>query len=235
MKTREAAGKAAWAMVGGLVLTACSEITVARAAEVKEEKPKTGERCATVPKVEEMTYGQVELPARGHFYLESHLATDEDTFEEGRIFPEEATEGIEAHLERSCALLLDLWPGTDCDTVYRLKWAKRWTPSEKGKVGQGVTGDRKPSPIEEMFTFNMMWKKKPKIGTRYLLRRGPKYVVAIAGYEVGPGDKEILGGVQAEVQYYLDATNASTIEVSLLQDQELPPGPIACDSDEKDK
>jgi|GEM_PF-959788 len=186
--------------------------------------------CETAVRTEILVQGDVELPMQGRFFLESHLATQEDSFKDKGLFPTEAKEGIDEHLTRSCDALLALWPTVDCALIYATKYARQWTPPENGLRGQGAVGNKKPSVIEEAFTFNMGWKarSKPAPGTRYLLTRGERAVVAIAGYEMGPNDVRLLGGVQAEVAYFLDADNESVLQVEYLVDQTLPPGPIRC-------
>jgi len=184
--------------------------------------------CAIRETTEEMVYGDREFPRSGHLYTESHLATQLDVFEDGRLFPSSKTENIEAHIQRSCAVIEDLWPAVDCDKVYRKKWDRQWTPPENGLAGQGARGNERPSVLMEAFTFNMFWKKAPKPGTRYLLSHGEHTVVAVAGFEIGPADESILGGMQPEVAYFLRADNEDKVRVARLKDQTLPLGPVKC-------
>ena len=187
-------------------------------------------KCATVPfTAVTSNHGKIRFPVSGTFVLESHLATTSDVFPENRSFPTSSTERIQTHLANSCAEIKKI-EDVDCTRIYKTRAHKVWTPPEGGKAGQGSVGDMKPSIREEMFSGNMMWApgKKPPAGTRYLASLNGKYVVFTMGYETGPSDKKLLGGLQGEVLYFLGASDASKITISRLKDQSLLPGPIQC-------
>lgn len=189
--------------------------------------------CTTIETTERMVYGDRDFPRKGRLFMESHLATVEDEFEDDRHFPENKIEGINTHTRRTCAMLQELYPDVDCERIYREKWSRQWTPPEHGLAGQGARGGEKPTILEEAFTFNMNWKKAPRAGTRYLLTNGNQTVVAVAGYEIGPNNEEILGGVQPELAYFLKINDDSKVEVARLKDQTLRPGPVHCRSVKK--
>ena len=192
--------------------------------------------CETVKESIWVTKGssskEIKLPKAGKFVLESHLASKEDGFADGRIFPKTTAEGINTHLEKSCQILKSISGNLDCLTVYKTKYHKVWTPAEGGKAGQGSVGDLKPSLREEMFSGNMMWDKqsKPSAGTKFVAKFKGKAVVFVMGYETGPADlNKWLGGLQGEVFYYLNATAKDDIEIGRLKDQSLEVGPVSCD------
>lgn len=173
----------------------------------------------------------IKLPITGKVVLESHLATKEDSFSGGRLFPNSSSEGIDSHLKKSCEALTKLIPKADCKKAYENKYVKVWTPPENGKAGQGSRGDMKPSLLEEMFTCNMMWAKssRPKAGEKWLATYQGKSVVVVMGYETGPGDTaRWVGGCQGEVFYALGAPHQTTLTLGRLTDQSLNIGPVAC-------
>ncbi|MDO8806331.1 MAG: hypothetical protein Q7R35_18095 [Elusimicrobiota bacterium] len=187
--------------------------------------------CEGYPLTMKLRGRSVTLPAKGIWTLESHLATDEDSFPNKRLFPKSKRENISVHIANSCDLLNRLIPGTDCGKVYKTKWDKEWTPPENGKAGQGARGNVRPSNEEEMWIFNMMWvgKAMPKAGTKFLATFNGKSVVVVGGYERGPSSKKFLGGFQREVLWALGAEQASSkVTLSTLSDQALPAGPITC-------
>jgi len=192
----------------------------------------TGGNCELLPAASViLKQGVVKLPATGAFVLESHLATKEDKFPGGRLFPKNVSENIQAHTTKSCLELKKLNKTIECTNVYASKYMKEWTPPEGGKAGQGSVGDVKPSVVEEMWSGNMMWAagKKPAPGTRFLASFQGKSVVVIVGYETGPGDASLLGGLQGEVLWYLGAkSQKDLVTIGWLKDQTLPPGPITC-------
>lgn len=213
-----------------VIITACTSkppttdtAPVVTTSPMADSQPKVS-KCDVDQTVLTLKWGQVVLPKEGRFVLESHLATKEDTFGT-RAFPKTVTEGIPAHLNRSCELL-----DTDCADVYTTKYHKEWTPPEGGKAGQGSVGDLKPSVLEEMWTCNMMWSTKPKAGTKFLIANGKKTVVTVMGYETGPGSSKWLGGCQGEVLWALGAKENTQLTLAgVLKDQAVPPGPITCE------
>lgn len=171
----------------------------------------------------------IDLPATGKWVLESSLSTKEDLFPEGRLFPKDNFENIQAHLNRSCIELKKM--GLGCN-IHSNKYVKQWTPPEGGKAGQGATGNLKPSVVEEMMTCNMMFRSgsKPKPGTKFLMTREGVSTVINMGYEVGPRSKDWLGGCQGEVFEALGGSSNRTISIGYLKDQKVPYGPIKCNN-----
>jgi hypothetical protein len=195
--------------------------------------------CAVVPTVVARKAtgwsDSITLPASGRLVLESHLATTAESFR-GRPFPATVTEGIDQHLARSCAALRQLAVGqtlgTDCAQVYRTRDHRQFTPAEGGGVaGQGAIA-KKPPPEEEAWIINMMFARAslPPPGERWLVSANGRSAVVVAGYEIGPSDQRLLGGVQGEVHWYLGTGNADVVTVhGPLRDQSLPPGPVTCE------
>ncbi len=187
--------------------------------------------CEGYPLTMELRGRSVTLPAAGLWTLESHLATDEDSFSSDKSFPGTVRENISAHITNSCARITELIPGADCGEIYDSRYTKEWTPPENGKAGQGSLGDVRPSKEEEMWIFNMMWtdQSMPKAGTKFLAAFNGKSVVVVGGYERGPSSEHFLGGFQREVLWALGAVeDSSEITLSTLMDQTLPPGPVNC-------
>ena len=186
--------------------------------------------CEGSPLTMKLRGRSVNLPAKGLWTLESHLATKSDSFSRGNSFPRTVRENISAHINKACARLTKMLPNIECGDVYDTRWAKEWTPPEGGKAGQGAVSAR-PSQAEEMWIFNMMWadKSMPKPGTKFLATYNGKSVVVVGGYERGPASKHFLGGFQREVLFALGATeDSSRVTLSTLRDQSLPPGPVTC-------
>lgn len=195
-----------------------------------------GASCETTPRTVTLGTGAtggargwtktVSFPATGRLVLESHLATPQD-----REVSCPAG-GIEAHLERSCAILQSQFGVTDCGRVFKTRWHRQWTPAEGGgQCGQGSTVQ---PPVEaEMFVFNMMTRRgsTPPAGEKWLLcnDRTAQCVVAAAGYEIGPNDQGFIGGAQGEALHFLSADNSTTLTVrGPLRDQSVGYGPINC-------
>lgn len=188
-------------------------------------------KCETVEGVVKRSYkgskgawsDEVKLPATGSWFTESHISVKGEKFA-GKNFPSSLTENIDAHLTASCGALK-----IPCDKLFTNKWMRQWTPPENGKAGQGTRGETKPSAEEERFIFNMMFASQPKMGEKWLMSNGDKYVVVVGGYEVGPGDKTRLGGVQPEAAYFLGIKSGDKATIhGPLVDQTLKPGPIEC-------
>jgi hypothetical protein len=163
------------------------------------------------------------------------MATTEDVFD-GRLFPGTQNEKIADHLARSCARLQHLGARAGCEDVYRTHDHRLFTPPEGGKAGQGSTGDRKPPIEEEIWVMNMMFRTGhvPPPGQRWLVSANDRFVVVVAGWEVGPGKQDWLGGMQGEVHWYLGTNNDSQITIhGSLKDQTMLPGPIECARNER--
>ena len=177
----------------------------------------------------------ITLPASGEIWGESHYVTTEDQFPNGRDWPRTQTERINSHLNRSLALYQQYDPSATLDSLYGSlpQYQKVWTPEEGGEIGQGSIGDgqlRLLTPEMELWLFTMYWtsSSKPDPGTKFLLSHGGRSVVAVGGFETGPGDTSKLGGTTWEVHAWLGTGNNSQIQVSLLENQMVPIGPVQC-------
>lgn len=183
--------------------------------------------CLVVKEVLNLQNQTISLPSIGRMPLESHLVTKDDGI---KGWPKSQTDGIAKHLAISCVLLQQKFPGTDCSKVYQNPYAKVWTPSEGGHIGQGSGAI--PTLEQEMWSGNMYWtaKNKPKVGVndKFITCANSKCVVITMGFETGPGNKELLGGLQVEPMVYLGANNNTLITVGRLKDQSIPLGPRIC-------
>lgn len=183
--------------------------------------------CDTVPGVLKRAHGawkdELKFPTSGKMYVESHLATTEDKALD-----------IQAHLKRSCDLLKPYDSTlTTCTTVFTSGDGSRsFTPAEGGgNVGQGSVS-KKPGPGEEMYSGNFMYASgtEPRPGEKWLISGNGKYFALSVGWETGPGDQKILGGLQKEVHWHLGTDNDSKITVyGKLKDQSLALGPVKCE------
>lgn len=177
----------------------------------------------------------IALPSSGEIWGESHYVTSEDDFPGGRAWPQNQTERINQHLHHSLAIYQQYDPNATIDSLYGQlpQYQKVWTPSEGGEIGQGSIGDGQLqllTPEMELWLFTMFWTSgsKPDPGTKFLLSHGNKSVVAVGGFETGPGDTSKLGGTTWEVHAWLGTGNDSEIQVSLLENQMVPIGPVQC-------
>jgi hypothetical protein len=187
--------------------------------------------CTLVKEVIQLKSGTVSFPTSGKIVIESHLATREDTFNSQALFPADAKNLIQAHLDRSCEALRRLFPNEDCASLYRAPWSRQWTPAEgRGLFGQGSVGDLKPTVAEELWGANMNWGSgaRPAPGTRFLASHGERHVVVVMGYESGPTSSRLLAGLQTEVAWALGVANDDIVEIGRLVDQQSPPGPVEC-------
>lgn len=164
----------------------------------------------------------LSLPAYGKVVMESHYVTNDDVFPTG-VYPSYIDEHISFHLEESCGLL----GKTNCMEVYASKYARQWTPSEGGQIGQGSRGRHRLSMKSELWAATMNLKSNFPPDTRMLAKFGSKAVVLSIGHEIGPSTKHIMG-MSPEAHWYLGTNNESMIEVEYPIDQALPFGPIDC-------
>lgn len=189
---------------------------------IQEKKDSGAEECDLVSEVVHLKNQTVTLPGSGLFVLESHLATTEDIFPNGRAFPGESAEGIENHLAHSSKLA-----GLSQATLYPTRYHREWTPPEGGLYGQGSVGALKPTPEEEMNSGNMFWSGKPP-GDKWLVTYAGRSVVVLMKFETGPRDPAYLGGLQSEVFAELGASDTSKISIGRLKNQSLPLGKVEC-------
>jgi len=179
--------------------------------------------------------GSKKFPRTGLIVKESHLATVEDDFPQGRLFPRDSTEEVRRHYNRSCArinkkrVLSDEKP-VPCLSIYPDPWDKEWTPPESGRAGQGSIGLKKPTVEQEMWSANMYWtgRSRPRPGEKFLITYNGRSVVVAMGFETGPYNKNFLGGAQPEVFWALKAQSESSMKLGRLQEQSLPYGPVRC-------
>jgi hypothetical protein len=173
----------------------------------------------------------ITLPATGRFALEPHLAAREDTFGK-ELYPKTVVEGIEPHLQRSCARLQALGARPDCSDVYLSEDLRQFMPgSDDARIGQGATGTHKPSAEEEMWLIDVAFAPghRARAGQRWLVSANGRSVVAIAGYEARPLLWKFLAGAPAELHWYLGTDEESQITLGgPLKDQTLAPGPLVC-------
>jgi hypothetical protein len=219
--------------VAAFIINGCSTVPVT-VDNVKQEDTRVSPpidnvnsgNCALVSETLNLQNQTVKLPTNGRMPLESHLLTKED----GLPWPKSQTDRIAAHLSKSCTLLKAKLPGVDCNKVYSSKYAREWTPSEGGYIGQGSGAI---PPLEhEMFSGNLYWtsKNKPRVGVndKFLVCANSKCVVITMAYETGPGNPKLLGGIQPEIQYLLGANNDTQITLGRLKNQATNLGPVVC-------
>lgn len=205
--------------------------------------------CASAPFTAVLNRGKpvsVPLPANGTLFGEGHYVTTQDGPYSTGNYPKpmspqpagypppvQCNEAIDAHLERSLQLYRQYDAAATRARLYTDKWASWWTPQEGGACGQGSVGDhqlKELTPEWEMWFFTMNWvpDEKPARGTRFLISANDRHVVAISGYETGPGGADKLGGVTREVHGWLGTNNSSDVTVAYLADQDTPAGPAVC-------
>lgn len=105
---------------------------------------------------------------------------------------------------------------------------QEWTPGEtiigNGNRGLGVV----PAELEP-WVMNARWPSpQPSPGTRVVITNtaNNKSIVAIAGYEYGPGNRRWNIGAQAEVMANIAADNNTTVTFGFAVDQTLAPGTV---------
>lgn len=221
-----------------LFLTGC--VTPETKPEVPTELPppveQPPEKCLMVEEVIKRAQGDhLIMPFKMPMAHEAHyLVKSRD-----RASVSSVTEKIGDHMFRTCALLQGRWkefyPGlsSDCRELYRGRGATEWTPAEGGgQIGRGV-GLLLPSVECEASLGTMYWASgfKPPYDTRFIAINpaNGRGFVACMGYEAGPGDKKLGGGLSTEALYYLGAKHAQTpIVFGRAVDQTLPYGPVEC-------
>ncbi len=162
----------------------------------------------------------LSLPTSGKVVQEAHLVTTWDQAQNGgsKWWPSSITQWVTNHKAHTDELF---GAGTSNGAD--------WCPQENCEFGQGSTGAAVP-PDAEAWYINMLWKSRPAKGTRFLVLNPftGKAVVSAAGYETGPFDSEMLGGVVYEVHKYLGTSHRSILSVGEMKNQSLPFGPIDC-------
>lgn len=222
------------------VATFCTSCTSKQAIESPTVEPETpivvenpvqedgAVDCTMKPVTVSLRTGSVSLPATGAFIVESHYATQGETFPKNRgLFPSYSNEKIQEHLNASCKLLVSR--GLGCP-AYSKQWEKVWTPAENGLVGQAARGDQRPTLWQELWQGNLYYKTMPKAGTKYLVtnKKNGKQIVASFGYEIGPMPKNGFGGLTVEAMWYLQAVNGNQLTIGELADQSADYGPVKC-------
>ncbi len=175
----------------------------------------------------------ITLPATGKFVQESHYVTTNDEFPGNRLFAKTQDENITLHLKNSLHIYQSYDSTMTYERLYNNKHKKVWTPAERGNIGQGSVGNIQTdelTPEMELWMMCMMWApgEKTERGTKFILSANGKKVVAVAGYETGPGQKKYLGGVTCEIHAWLGTTSSSDITVEYAEDQSLVCGPLNC-------
>ncbi len=161
------------------------------------------------------------LPTSGKVVAEAHLVTTNDQKAYGKNWwPNSINQNLSAHKAYTDSLF---GSGTSS--------GNEWCPSGEGgcQYGQGCTGSAVP-PDAEAWYINMLWKNKPKPGTRFLVINpvNGKAVVSAAGYETGPYDNSRMGGAVYEVHHYLGTAHLSVLTFGEMKNQSLAFGPIDC-------
>jgi hypothetical protein len=196
--------------------------------------------CNTIPKTikhkfkyrDDKWEREITLPLFGRFVEESHYVTNNDKFESG-LWPNDSTENIESHLNRSFEIYKKFDTTMTFVKLYDKYWHKEWTPAEGGHFGQGSIGNiqlEKLSPETELWLLTMMWApgQKPEPGTKFILSANGKSVIVAAGYETGPADKTFIGGITREVHAWLGSNSKTEIKIEFLENQKLIVGPTNC-------
>ena len=202
------------------------------APETPPNPPGVAKNCEFEPVKYKLKDGRnISLPAFGSIIQESHYATTKDAW------PKTVTDGIKDHLDRSCEYMKHNYKIThsECDQMYKVYWARQWTPSEGGQIGQNARG-KKMDILPEMFQGNMYFQSKskgPALGEKWLLYNPitRKAVVLAMGYEIGPSNPKRLGGATIEAFHFLQAKNEASLLIGKLKDQSVSYGPITCSSD----
>jgi hypothetical protein len=176
----------------------------------------------------------VIFPVKGKFVIESHYLNTKDSSHVRK----DAYDSIEEHLKISCELYNKRVEKVDCKKMYNTKYVKQWTPAEGGHIGTGsIAQDYQQkylSPWMEMWMTTMMWKTgkdRPKPGEKFLIINplNHKKVVVQMGFETGPSNGKWIGGMVAEVGYYLRADERSVLKVYHLMNQDIQLGPTDCE------
>lgn len=210
---------------------------------VTEPPPVAKSNCDTLPNTKEkLRDGTFSLPLTGKTLVESHLISEEDKVKRGTI--KSGKQSMDNHLALSCAILKSDYGVRDCSQVYKASYAKVWSGTDGHGANLGVpnryylegASKFKLSLIDEMFMFNLdhinptsKTTNMPLQGTKYLICKNSKCVVAAGGIESGPRIAHARMGFTPEVAYFLGVTNPDKATVvGVMKDQTVKLGPINC-------
>lgn len=172
----------------------------------------------------QLRWGEITLPQTGKWAEESHYIT-QDEFLVSQNFPKTLQENIKFHLIKTRNHIEEKYPNFPFENLHKTRSSQLWTPAEGGgNIAQAARGMILPTFEEEIWQGNMMFKKLPKIGTKFMLTDGKKKCVIQMGYEIGPSNNYYIGGVTSEVLSYFDAKHGATLTLDYC-DQSLPLGP----------
>jgi hypothetical protein len=232
-----------------ITLTGCKQEAAPPPAKVEvspivETKPiQTKPSCETLPNTKEkLRDGTFPLPLTGKTLVESHLISEEDGISKTSV--KSGKQGMDKHLRLSCDILKSKYGVTDCSKVYNTSYSKVWSGLDGHGANLGVpnryylegAAKFKLPLIQEMFMFNLdhinptsKTTNMPPQGTKYLLCKNKKCVVAVGGIESGPRIAHARMGFTPEVGYFLGVTNPDRATlVGILKDQTTDLGPIQC-------
>ena len=174
--------------------------------------------CAMTTESIELQWGTLGLPTTGSVVKEAHMVTTSEVFDDNG-WPDNATDGLSEHIELS---------GTT--TGFLATRQSTWCPFGEGGSMWGQGSTIKPPLEYEAWYICMYWVDRPEPGTRMIVTNPQNgySVVAIAGYETGPGSSERIAGVVEEVHMVLESDHGSELTIGFAEDQTLQPGPITC-------
>jgi hypothetical protein len=157
------------------------------------------------------------MPATGPVVREAHLVTQE----EPEPYPSTSTDELSEHYALS-----------QSRTGFVMHRAEPWAPLEGGDFyGCGIGSPSLFPVLDEAWYVNMYWTPaaRPPRGTRMIVRKPgtSRAVVVSAGFETGPGDLSMIGGVPEETHFYLGGDPTWTFGIAV--DQSLPLGPRVCE------
>lgn len=162
----------------------------------------------------------LEMPAEGPVVAEAHLVTTAESFPDG--WPRSGRDRILRHYEVTAKA-----------SGYDMRRRGPWAPAGEGlnvsRYGEGSMVERPPPALEPWY-MNMFWAFPAPPGTRMIIRNksNGRAVVAVAGYEKGPGSSTAVGGVSEEILHHLRSRHRGRLHIGLATDQTLPFGPITC-------
>jgi N-acetylmuramoyl-L-alanine amidase len=157
---------------------------------------------------------------KGVIAREMHIVTKSESTR-----PSTVTDGIEKHLEVTKF-------ASNCPSSSGLCDPKKqeWTPAEP-TIGAGSTSP--PPADQEPWIMNARWyigsdKVNPPPGTRVIVTNSAsgKSVVAVAGYEWGPGNTSYLLGAQSELLANIELSTGGNATFAFAKDQSVAPGTV---------